>query len=391
MRGVLVGGTNGKGSTCAFLVSILAAAGYRVGSMPKPHLQSYTERICVNAVPISEADFAALVTDIVPAVERVTLAHGAPTEFEMLTAAALLHLSREGVELLVSEVGLGGRLDSTNVLDLGVKVITCVDLDHTQYLGPDIESIAREKAGIIRAGDALVTGALHQEAEAVVSVPGASASLHWRVGREVLLDARDAGWDGVGAGVRTPARNHLSLRSSLLGRYQADNLAVAVAAADAAMLRHGLDVPAEAVRAGVAAARWPGRLELFTVGGKRVLVDGGHNPAAVQAVTREVMDLAAGGAVRLVFAAMADKDHAAMLSLLPPGWPVHFTAVDDPRAAPPGLLLDEARGLGRTRDAAVAGVAAALDAALREVPDGGILLVLGSLYLAGEARLELAR
>lgn len=387
MRGVLVGGTNGKGSTCAHLVSVFAAAGYRVGSMPKPHLQSYTERVCVNGVPITEADFAALVTDMVPAVEAVSKTHGAPTEFEMLTSAVLLHLRRQHVDLLVSEVGMGGRLDSTNVLDLGVKVITNVDLDHMQYLGPDIPSIAAEKAGIIRAGDALVTGALHPGAEAVVSAAAVAPATHWRLGQEVHLQSKSLGWDGIEAEVRTPHREHGRLRSTLLGRHQGANLAVAVAAADAAVLRHGLDVSPEAVREGIAAARWPGRLEVFPAGrGRRVLLDGAHNPAAVSTVTREVLDLAGAAPVVVLFATMADKDHSAMLGLIPEQWPAFLTAVEEPRAAAPGALLAEAASLGRDHDAAVPGVSAALQAALGATPEGGILLVMGSLYLAGAVR-----
>jgi len=158
-QGVLVAGTNGKGSVCAMLASVLQEAGYRVGFMPKPHLVSYTERIQVNQRPIAEADFAALLTDLQPTIERVAADHGAPTEFEILTAAALYYFARAGIDLLVCEVGLGGRLDSTNVLDLGVEVVTNIALDHTQYLGSTLEAIAAEKAGILKPDSIAITGA----------------------------------------------------------------------------------------------------------------------------------------------------------------------------------------------------------------------------------------
>jgi len=150
-QGVLVAGTNGKGSVCAMLAAVLQEAGYQVGFMPKPHLVSYTERIQVNQRPIAEDDFAALLTSLQPPIDRVAAEHGPPTEFEILTAAALYYFARAGIDLLVCEVGLGGRLDSTNVLDLGVEVITNIALDHTQYLGSTLEAIAGEKAGILEA------------------------------------------------------------------------------------------------------------------------------------------------------------------------------------------------------------------------------------------------
>jgi len=158
-QGVLVAGTNGKGSVCAMLAAVLQEAGYSVGFMPKPHLVSYTERIQVNQKPITEADFAALLTSLQPMIDRVAAEHGPPTEFEILTTAALDYFARAGIDLLVCEVGLGGRLDSTNVLDLGVEVITNIALDHTQYLGTTLEAIAAEKAGILKPESLAITGA----------------------------------------------------------------------------------------------------------------------------------------------------------------------------------------------------------------------------------------
>src|SRR5258708_30150917 len=167
MAGVLVAGTNGKGSTCANWVAGLRAAGYRVGSMPKPHLQSYTERVRVDGVPISEDDFAQMIELLQPVVESIVEDHGQATEFEMLTAAAIRYLRDQQIDYLVCEVGMGGRVDSTNVLDLGVKVITNVELDHMSYLGATVAEIAAEKAGIIPAGAITVTGRLGDDAEAV--------------------------------------------------------------------------------------------------------------------------------------------------------------------------------------------------------------------------------
>lgn len=392
LRGVLVGGTNGKGSTCAYLVSILCSAGFRVGSMPKPHLQSYTERICVDGVPISKRAFAALISDLRTVVDAVAPENGQATEFEMLTAAAIRHLRQRKVDFLVAEVGMGGRLDATNALDLGVKVITTVDLDHMQHLGPDIASIAGEKAGIIRGGDAVVTGSLMPEAAAVVAQRCAevNAKSLWRLGDEILVeDRRDGGWRGSKFDLRLPGDHFTRLQIRLVGDHQTDNAAVAVAAIEAMEERLGLRTPRLAVLQGLKNARWPGRLEL--AGEKpQVLIDGGHNPAGAEAILRTVTHLLESGRrVVVLFGGMADHDWAGVLGRLPSDWPAVLTAVADQRAVPPEQLLGAARKLGRESDTAVPGAAAALKVARRQAGDEGLVLVLGSLYLAGAVRSQL--
>ncbi|HSO93220.1 MAG TPA: Mur ligase family protein, partial [Candidatus Dormibacteraeota bacterium] len=203
-QGVLVGGTNGKGSVCAMLAAVLQEAGYQVGFMPKPHLVSYTERIQVNQRPITEADFAALLTSLQPAIDRVAEKLGPPTEFEVLTTAALHYFARAGIDLLVCEVGLGGRLDSTNVLDLGVEVITNIALDHTQYLGTTLEAIAGEKAGILKPESLAITGA-QPPALAVIEAAARKQGIPLlRLGHEVTVQASDRGWAGVVATITTP-------------------------------------------------------------------------------------------------------------------------------------------------------------------------------------------
>jgi dihydrofolate synthase/folylpolyglutamate synthase len=394
MRGVLVGGTNGKGSTCNFIGAVLRQAGLRVAAMPKPHLASYTERVLLDGNPISAADFAAAVSALVPAIERVTPSHGAPTEFEILTALALGFARDRGADLLVCEVGLGGRLDATNVTDLGVKVITGVDLDHQRYLGDTIAEIAAEKAGIIRQGDLLVCGRLAPEALAVVRARAEAMGVEmWLAGRDFEEHVGRAGWGGVDFDLRGAevVRDVDGLHTALLGKHQAANAAVAVAALQAMSARHGLDLSDEMIREGIAAARWPGRLELFA-GTPRVLVDGGHNPAAitaaVAAVTRLVTD---DSRVSVVFGAMSDKDTRGMLAGLPTRWPAIFTNVAEERALPAMELLALAREQGRAGDVVEPAVEGALRLASGQVGARGLVLVLGSLYLAGEARELLLR
>ena len=189
LRGALVGGTNGKGSVVAMTVSILGAAGLRVGSMPKPHLVSYRERIAVDGRPLDEDAFAAAIERVMPAIDRVAADVGPPTEFEALTAAAIAELARQRVDLAIVEVGLGGRLDATNVLDLGVAAITNVQLDHEAILGPTLAAIGGEKAPIIKSGDVAVTGAAGRglrpilDRAAALDVPLLRAGPHSHIGR----------------------------------------------------------------------------------------------------------------------------------------------------------------------------------------------------------------
>jgi dihydrofolate synthase/folylpolyglutamate synthase len=378
LRGALVAGTNGKGSTCAFLESILRAAGLRTGMMPKPHLSSYTERIQVDGEPIPEADFAAAVSEIRPAVARVGARLGAPTEFEILTALAIAHLAPR-IDVLVCEVGMGGRLDATNVLELGVAVLTNVALDHQRYLGETIEKIAAEKAAIIKPGDRVVSGC-EDPARAVLesAATGAGAAV-WQLGQDVVAEGRPAGWEGSVATITVAGREYRDLAVPLLGPWQVTNAALAVAAATA------LDVDGAAVAAGVAATRWPGRLEVIGEG-PAVVLDGGHNPAALDRVVPYLAELLAGRPVALVFGAMEDKDLASMLTRLrglAPAIAVFTRARSAvPRAAAPAdLALYWGAGAMAVEDSA-----AALEIARQAAGAGGVVLACGSLYLVGELR-----
>jgi dihydrofolate synthase / folylpolyglutamate synthase len=378
-QGVLVAGTNGKGSVCAMLASVLQAAGYRVGLMPKPHLISYTERIQINQRPIAEDDFAALFTELQPAINKVAADLGPPTEFEILTSAALYSFARAGIDLLVCEVGLGGRLDSTNVLDLGVSVITNIALDHTQYLGSTLEAIAAEKAGILKPDSIAITGA-QPPALAVIEAAAQRQQIPLiRLGREIELAAMDKQWAGVQVSVTTPAGTYRDLRIPLLGLHQADNAALAVAAIDALRSR-GWEISDGALRDGLARTRWPGRLEVVDRN-PIVLVDGAHNPAGLQRSLATVQSLAKERPLVIVFGAMKDKDLAAMLAQLrATGAPVIFSAIDWHRAAAPG---DLAKQLGAPAETADSSGEALARARVLAGPNG-IVLVCGSLYLVGE-------
>ncbi|HKW08571.1 MAG TPA: Mur ligase family protein [Candidatus Dormibacteraeota bacterium] len=377
LRGALIAGTNGKGSTGACLSAILRAAGHDTGFMPKPHLISYTERIEVNGTPISEADFVATLEQLGPAQDVITSTMGPPTEFEMLTVMAVAYIAARA-ELLVCEVGLGGRLDATNTLDLGVAVITNVALDHQKYLGDTIGEIAREKAAIIKHRNHVVTGCEGEALEIVEARAASESAEVWRLGHEIRLRSKSLGWSGFELSVTGPGFDHRDLRLPLLGDYQPANAALAVAAAHLIT-----DVSDEAVRAGLAATRWPGRLQV--IGERpRVIVDGGHNPAALQRAGAALRALIGSDRLVAVFGMLSERDPAQLLGALRTLRPdaVVFT---EPASAH-GHVIEAERLAGMYGEGASAEPRAgpALERAEELAGPGGNVLVCGSLYLVGE-------
>ena len=377
MHGALIAGTNGKGSTGACLASILMAAGHRVGFMPKPHLVSYTERIEVDQHSITEEDFVATLEELLPVFEAVAADMGAPTEFEMLTVMAVAYLAPR-TDRLVCEVGLGGRLDATNTLDLGTAVITNVELDHQKYLGDTIGEIAHEKAAIIKAGDRVVTGCTG-EALAMVERRAAEVGAPlWRLGDEIRVDSRSLGWEGHLVTVTGPGFEHRDLRIRLIGDYQPANAALAVAAAHLVD-----DVSDEAVRSGLLNTRWPGRLQLVAES-PRVVLDGGHNPAAMKSAGMTLRQLIGDERLVTVFAMLSERDPVQLLAALRtlrPDAAVFTEPASAGTHAVPAEHLAELYGAGAH---AVRPAPAALDAAKELAGTAGNVLVCGSLYLVGE-------
>ena len=377
LRGALIAGTNGKGSTGVCLDAILRAAGHSVGFMPKPHLISYTERIELNGRAISEEDFAATLEKLMPVLDAVGAEMGPATEFEMLTVLALEYLGPR-IDMLVCEVGLGGRLDATNAMDLGVDVITNVDLDHQKYLGNTIGEIAREKAAIIKSGDRVVTGCTGEALQIVEARAAEFGAPVWRLGEEITVESESLGWDGHRMTVSGPGFEHRDLRLSLVGDYQPDNAALAVAAA------HLLgDVDDDAARGGLAAARWPGRLQVISHH-PRVILDGGHNPAAMVKAGAALRRLIGDQRLVAVFGMLSERDPVQLLAALRTLRPdaVVFT---EPASAQGHVIepetLDELYGSGSS---VARPAAAALERARQLAGSEGNVLVCGSLYLVGE-------
>ena len=389
LRGALVGGTNGKGSVVAMTRSVLGSAGLSVGTMPKPHLVSYRERIAVDGEPLGPDAFAAAVERVLPAIDRVAAAIGPPTEFEALTAAAIAELARRRVDLAIVEVGMGGRLDATNVLDLGVAAITNVQHDHEAHLGRTLAAIGGEKAPIIKAGNLAVTGASGRGLRPIIERCAALDVPLRRAGPRAQYRAlvRDTTWEGIVVDAITPAGRLDGVHIGLLGRHQAGNAAVVLALLDALAERHGIVIHEEALRAGLSAARWPGRLELLdgaSIGVGQVLLDGAHNPAGARALATALAELGLRRPT-IVFGAMRGKRVDRVLRALATLDPrLVVTRVDDPGAHEPETLARAWRRISGRRAHVAATPAAALEAAAALGADP--VVVAGSLYLVGAVR-----
>ena len=386
VRGALVAGTNGKGSVLALAGAALQAAGYRVATTPKPHLVTYRERLQIDGRPVDPVTFARLVEEVLPIAERVSRRHGDPTEFELLTAVVFRWFAEQRPDVALVEVGLGGRLDATNAWDGGVAAITNVALDHMEQLGPTVEAIAREKAAIIERGDVAVTGAT---GSALAVVRRRAGRLH--VPLTITQPARLLGWDRNGIDVELPRLG--TTQVGLRGRHQAANVAVADAVLDALDIAGIASAGDAARRTGYANAVWPGRLELLSVAGRDVLLDGAHNPAGAEALAQAVDDLRPflqPGRMVLLTATMADKDVDGLIGGLVQSPElararVVATSLDVARALPAEALSERWRVLAPAASVeAVPDVRGALDQAL-DGPDGP-LVVAGSLYLVGAAR-----
>jgi dihydrofolate synthase/folylpolyglutamate synthase len=374
---LLVAGTNGKGSVVAVVDQVLRDSGLRVGRYTSPHLVRLNERIAVGGRPIADGALERVVRRVREAAETLVRAGripAHPTHFEVVTAAAFLHFAAVRIDVAVLEVGLGGRLDATNVCDPVASAIVTVARDHEAQLGRSLAAIAREKAGVLRRGRACVLGALPAAARRAIGT-AAHAAGAW---------LRDAAREGdvreteQGLEVATATRVHRGLQP-LPGVHQIGNLRVALALLEEAA-RAGIGVRWSRVSPGVARTRWPGRLQTLP-GRPTVLLDGAHNPEGARALARH---LSGGPPFVLVFGAMADKDVAAMARrLFPLAARVVLTRVAQDRAASPRELARRAGGLARGAVHAKDPAAAMARARALAGRDGRIV-VAGSLFLVGD-------
>ena len=377
---VHVAGTNGKGSTAVFIASMLMSAGYRVGLYTSPHLVSFTERIRVGGAPISEAR-------VVELAARVREGSGAmnPTFFEVTTAVAFSYFAEEGVDIAVIEVGMGGRLDSTNVITPLVSVITNIDIEHTEFLGTTLEQIAGEKAGIIKPGVPVVTGAVQPEAAGVIEREAAAkGSPVFRLPREFrpenVLDGREQVFDyrGMKAAYR-------GLRVGMLGRHQVDNASLALAAVEC-LRNAGVSVDETAIRRGLEWAQWEGRMERVAQG-PDIYLDGAHNPASANKLAGTIRDLLpVYRKLVLVIGILGDKDVGGIVrEIVPLADRVVVTRPQYARALDVQALAAEVRKLHGAVSAAET-VGEAIQQAREGASRDDLILVTGSLYVVGDAR-----
>ena len=395
---ITIGGTNGKGSTVAFIEAIARAAGWKVGAYTSPHLLAYNERVRIDDADANDADLVAAFEAIEAA--RLNPAPVSLTYFEYGTLAALWLFERSSLDLAILEVGLGGRLDATNLVDPDVAVITTVDLDHQDYLGDDREAIGFEKAGIARAWKPLVLGE---------DDPPASVLRHaYAIGASAIRAGCDFFFDSAGGhGNRfsptdavLPAPDHWTWRElgsaldlplpRLAAPAQLRNAATAIAALRAL----GKRLPAEAIAAGVATAHVPGRLQRFERDGVEVVVDVGHNPQAARELSAWLTASPAARRTVAVFAALGDKDLRGVADALADridGWHLAGLADSGPRGLDVEAFAHRLTGTAAGDGQRHADVATALETAVAQAARGDRVLVFGSFYTVAAALEWLAR
>ncbi len=389
---VHVAGTKGKGSVCALITSILSQAGYKVGLFTSPHLHTVRERVRVGLEPISTNDYATLISQIWPAVESVGRdgGYGGVTFFEMLTALAMTHFRNVGADFQVLEVGMGGRLDSTNIVTPEVSVLTSISLDHVATLGDTIEKIASAKAGIIKDGvPCVVAPQAERDAMRVFektakkknsTILPVSERLRWKV------ENADIGGQTI---TLSSAEKTYHLRTPLLGDYQAENIATAVGTAQT-LVEKGYEIPAEAIEAGVREVSWPGRFEVFKKSGKSIVADGAHNPYSIRRLVENLRDYVKFDNVILVFGALGGhsaEDMLKELSVLDP----QIVAVHSrhPRSSHSSVVADKVRGLSMNLLMEANSVSEGFRHALEIAETTDLILCAGSLAVVAETLEEL--
>lgn len=382
-RSIHIAGTKGKGSTTAMIESILRAAGYRTGMFTSPHLHTFRERIRVDGALISEEDVERLVERLAPALAT----RHEVTVFEIITAMAMLHFAEQGVQWGVFEVGMGGRLDATNVLVPEVAVITSISLDHMKVLGDTLEAIAGEKSGIIKRRTAVVSAPQDAAVLGVIQAKAAEEDAPLTlVGRDWTFEPGPFSLQGqyVNLDSLNGQQGYEGLWLPLLGTHQLENAATAVAAVEV-LREHGVGITREAVRQGLASVCWPGRLELLC-NQPLLVVDGAHNAYSMQRLLEALRRHFSFERLLAVFGAGVTHEPATLLeALLPCADEVYLVRSQHPKAATIENLMDISHGLGYAACAAGT-VAEGLDLSLGQAGQGDLVVVTGSLFVVAEAR-----
>ncbi len=381
---VHIAGSKGKGSTAATVASILIAAGYKTGLYTSPHLIDFRERIQINGSPITEEEFGNLVQEIRPVVEGVNkqATYGRLTTFEVTTSLAFLYFARKDVDFQVIEVGLGGRLDATNVVRPEVSIITNISLEHTDVLGYTLPEIAREKAGIIKAGVPVVSAPQRPEVEAVLEESASKVGAELiEIGRDVSYEVLSHSLDWQTILVKGMVDDY-ELDFPLGGIWQAENVACAIAAAEI-LKKKGFSISRDSILSGASNTNWPGRFQIIN---RRplVIVDGAHSPYSAHLLRLSLESyFPRKGKAFLVIGCSSDKDIGGIARELGPYFDyVLVTRSRHPRAMPEDLI---AREFPTAVVEKMPAVADALGRSLLLAQEDGIICVTGSLYVVGEA------
>ena len=374
LKFIHVAGTNGKGSFCSMTESVLRAAGYKTGLYTSPYIRFFNERMCVNGQPIANDELAEITEYVRPFADAMA---DKPTEFELITAVAFEYFKRNGCDVVVLEAGMGGRLDSTNIIKTPLlSVITGIALDHVAFLGDTVEKIALEKAGIIKEGIPVIFGGEDRSAEAVIASVAKERGSEFSCVDYSLL----SGLESTLEGSRFDFGDHKNISISLLGLYQPRNAAAVLSAIDI-LRRGGLDIPEDAVKCGLSLARWAGRFEVISKD-PLIIFDGAHNAQGIDSAVRSVKHYFKDRKVYILTGVLKDKDYQTIASRLSEiGSRAFVMTPDSPRALPSeeyaevlGSYGVDATAFGSIKDA----FSAAREAAQK---DGVPLVCLGSLYV----------
>jgi dihydrofolate synthase / folylpolyglutamate synthase len=382
---VHIGGTNGKGSTVTYLRNVLQEAGYTVGTFTSPYFERFNERISINGEPVSDEDLTLLVDKIKPIAESMEQSEwGGPSEFEVITAMSFYYFAElKPVDLVLYEVGLGGRLDSTNVITPMLSVITSIGMDHMQFLGNRMEDIAFEKAGIIKPNVPVISGVHQPEAVKVIEETALEMKSDlfqlgqdFSVKRIALLEKGER-FEYISL------LQHDTFELSMIGNHQINNAAIAIKAIDLLVKNQEMKIAPEHIKAGLKRASWPGRMEALS-DIREIYIDGAHNPEGVAALVKTIKDRFLHKRVTVLFSALHDKELKPMITQLEEAVDsIGFTSFDFPRVASVEELYEVS---SHPNKAEVHNWKDYLENKISSMQEDEVLLITGSLYFLSEVK-----
>jgi len=384
-----IGGTNGKGSTAAIISSILQTEGFKVGLYTSPHLVEFNERMKINGQNISSVRVVNLLEKIKPYLKKTsqTKEYRHPTFFEVITAMAFLYFFEEKVDFLVLEVGLGGRLDATNVCKPLLSVITRIDYDHMDKLGNSLEKIAWEKAGIIKPEGIVISSTQYKKVrDKLKDIAKERRCILFTVGEKIRPHLIKADTRGIWFDIKGIYGEYKNLFLSLVGKHQLENVATAITAVEALKIR-GFDISLSSIREGLKRVTWEGRLEIIQ---ERpfIVLDGAHNPSGIKTVYKNLLEIFSYRRLILVLAIFSDKDFSRMIKIITPIADLLITSkAKNPRATSPEIIAQEAsRFIDQDRIIITQSISQAIQYALKKANQDDLICITGSLYMVGEAK-----